>query len=175
MFSKGGGLKLSVYSDADYVDKANDRRSVSGVAVMLGGTSVIASSTTQHCVILSTSETEYVAIAQGAKTVLFTRAVLAFLRPRLVGRIIDLSEDNQGAIAMADNPISGGRTKHIDVRSHFTRELVKHKMIAIKYTEARNQHADILTKAIEAEGFVRHRRFLMILPGGFFLSLPRLG
>ena len=37
VFSKGGGLKLSVYVDADYADKAHDRRSVSGVAVMLGG------------------------------------------------------------------------------------------------------------------------------------------
>ena len=165
VFSKGGGLKLSVYVDADYADKANDRRSVSGVAVMLGGTSVIASSTTQHCVTLSTSEAEYVAMAHGAKTALFTRAVLDFLQPQLVGRIIDLFEDNQGAIAMAENPISGGRTKHIDVRYHFIRELVKHNVIAIKYTESRNQHADILTKAIGAEGFVRHRRFLMNLPG----------
>ena len=164
VFSKGGDLKLSVYVDADYADKANDRRSVSGVAVMLGGTSVIASSTTQHCVTLSTSETEYVAMTQGAKTALFTRAVLVFLRPQLVGRIIDLFEDNQGAIAMAENPISEGRTKHIDVQYHFIRELVKHKVVAIKYTESRNQHADILTKAVGTESFVRHRRFLMNLP-----------
>ena len=94
MFSKGGGLTLSVYVDADYADKANGRRSVSGVAVMLGGTSVIASSTMQHCVTLSTSDAEYVAMAQGAKTALFTRAVLAFLQPQLVGRIIDRFEDN---------------------------------------------------------------------------------
>ncbi|CAM9895183.1 unnamed protein product [Ascophyllum nodosum] len=161
VFSKRGGLKLSVYVDADYAGM----RSVSGVAVVLGGTSVIASSTTQHCVTLSTSEAGYVAMAQGAKTALFTRAVLAFLQPQLVGRIIDLFEDNQGATAMAENPISGGHTKHIDVRYHFIRELVKHKVIAIKYTESRDQHADILTKAIGAEGFVRHRRFLMNLPG----------
>ena len=45
---------------------------------MLGGIGVIASNTTQHCVTLSTCEAEYVAIAQGAKTALFTRAVLAF-------------------------------------------------------------------------------------------------
>ena len=164
VFSKGGGLKLSVYVDADYADKANDRRSVSGVAVMLGGTSVIASSTTQHCVTLSTSEAEYVAMAYDAKTALFTRAVLAFLQPQLVGRMTDLFEDNQVAIAMAENMISGGRTKHIDVRYHFIPELVKHKVIAIKYTESRNQHADILTKAIGAQGFVRHRHFLMNLP-----------
>ena len=164
VFSKGGGLKLSVYVDAKYADKANDRHSVSGVTVMLGGTPVIDSSTTQNCVTLSTSEAEYVAMAQGAKTALFTRAVLAFLQPQLVGRIIDLFEDNQGVITMAENLISGGRTKHIDVRYHFIRGLVEHKMIAIKYTDLRNQHADILTKAIGAEGFIRHRCFLMILP-----------
>ena len=162
VFSKEGGLKLSVYVDADYADKANDRRSVS--VVMLWGTSVIASSTTQHCVTLSTSETEYVAMAQGAKTAFFTRAVLAFLQPQLVGRITHLFEDNQGATAMVENPISGGRTKHIDVRYHFIREQVKHKVIAIKYTGSRNPRSDILTKAVGAEGFVRHRRFLMNLP-----------
>ena len=49
VFYRVGGLKLSLYADADYADKANDRRSVSGAAVMLRGTAVIASSSTQHC------------------------------------------------------------------------------------------------------------------------------
>ena len=65
---------------------------------------------------------------------------------------------------MAENSISGGRTKHIDVRYYVIRELVKHKVITIKYTESMNQHTDILTKAIEVEGFVRHCRYLIILP-----------
>ena len=67
MFVKGGNLKLSVYVDADYANKENDWRSVSGVAVMVGGTVVNASSTTQHCGTLSTSEAEYVAMAQGGE------------------------------------------------------------------------------------------------------------
>ena len=57
---------------------------MSGVAVMLGGTVVNASSTTLYCVTLSTSEAEYVAMAQGAKTALFTKAVLDFLQAELV-------------------------------------------------------------------------------------------
>ena len=51
VFVKDGDRKLSVYVDANY-DKDNDRRSVSGVAVMVGGTVVNASSTTQHCVLM---------------------------------------------------------------------------------------------------------------------------
>ena len=59
VFRRGGDLKLSLFADANYADRCNDRRSVSGVAVMLGNTTVSASSTTQHCVTLSTSEAEY--------------------------------------------------------------------------------------------------------------------
>ena len=40
MFRRGGNLKLSLFTDVDYADRCNDRRSVSGVAVMLGNTAV---------------------------------------------------------------------------------------------------------------------------------------
>ena len=71
-----------MYVDADYANKDNDRRSASGVAVVAGGTVMNASSTTQHCVTLSTSEAEYVAMAQGAKTTLFTKGRVRFLAAR---------------------------------------------------------------------------------------------
>ena len=57
---KDGDRKLSVYVDADHTNKDNGRRSVSGVAVMVAGTVVNASSTTQRCVTLSTNEEEHV-------------------------------------------------------------------------------------------------------------------
>ena len=98
MCVKDGDRKLSVYVDADYANEDNDRRSVSGVAVMVGGTVVNGSSTTQHCFSPSTSEAEYVAMAQGANTALFTKAVVFFLQPELTSETIDLFEDNQGAM-----------------------------------------------------------------------------
>ena len=132
VFVKDGALKLSVYYvDADHANKDDDRRSVSGVAVMVAGTAVNVSSTMQHCVTRSTSEAEYVAMAQGAKTALFTKAVLDFLQPELASETIDLFEDNQGAIAIAENLITGGRTKHIGVRYSFIRELVDRKILNI--------------------------------------------
>ena len=39
-YVRGSGLSLNVYADADYANKENDRRSVSGIAVTLGGTVV---------------------------------------------------------------------------------------------------------------------------------------
>ena len=77
VFRPGGDLKLSLFADADYADKCNDRRSVSGVGVMLGNnTALSAGSTTKHCVTLSTREAEYVAMAHGAKTAFAMKAVL---------------------------------------------------------------------------------------------------
>ena len=110
------------------------------MAVMVGGTVVNASSTTQHCVTLSTSEAEYIAMAQGENTVLFTKAVLNFLQTELANETIDLFEDNRGAIAKVENPISGGRTKNIDVRYPFIMESVERKVLNIQYTESSNQY-----------------------------------
>ena len=94
-----------MYVDADYADKANDRRSVSGAAVMLGGSIVSATSTTQHCTTLSTNEAEYVAIVHGVKNALFSRAVLEFIQPQLCGMVFKVFENNEGVKALAENPL----------------------------------------------------------------------
>ena len=67
IYMRGSGLGLGVYEDADYANKANDRRSVSGIAISSGGTVVGHASKTQHVVSLSTSETEYTAAGDGVK------------------------------------------------------------------------------------------------------------
>ena len=59
-YVRGSGLSLDVYADADYANKDNDRRSVSGLAVTLGGIVVSHVSKTQRVVSLSTSEVEYI-------------------------------------------------------------------------------------------------------------------
>ena len=79
---------------------------------MLGNTAVSASSTTQHCATLSTSEAEYVAMTHGAKTDLAIKAVLDFVRPHLSGRAIGMYEDNEGAKALAEYPQGSHRSKH---------------------------------------------------------------
>ena len=85
------------------------------------------------------------------------------MHPWLVQETIDLFKDNQGAIALAENSISGGRTKHIDVRHHFIRELVERKVLSVQVMESSSQHADILTKTLGLDAFVKHRAFLMNL------------
>ena len=65
IFQRGSvrGLNLQAFADADYASKAADRRSVSGGLVMCGGACASWFSRTQKCVPLSTTEAEYVALA----------------------------------------------------------------------------------------------------------------
>ena len=94
---------------------SSDRRSISGYAFKLCYESSLLSWNTrkQSIVALSTSEAEYVALAtQEAK---FLRKLLADLMclPR---KSVCMYLDNQGAIALANNPVHHKRSKHIDVK-----------------------------------------------------------
>ena len=117
-YVRRSGLRLNVYADVDYPNNDNDRRSVSGTAVILGGTVVSHASKTQRVGSLSTSEAEYIAAGDGINQALFVRAVLSFIAPETCGASIKVLEDNQGTNILIDNPLSSARSKHIDVRFH---------------------------------------------------------
>ena len=157
----GSGLSLDVYADADYTNKDNDRRSMSGIAGILGGTVVSHASNTQRVVSLSISKAKYIAAGDGVKEALFMRVVLSFIAPEPCEASIEVLEDNQGEKALIENPLSSARSKHIDVRFHFIRELFKARKISVEYVASAEQHADILTKALSRANFGYHRKHLM--------------
>ncbi|CAB1096240.1 unnamed protein product [Ectocarpus sp. CCAP 1310/34] len=145
-YQRGSGLGLAVYVEASYAN-TEDKRSVSGLETAVGGTVVSHGSKTQSIVPLSSTEAEYIAAGECVKE--------AF---------IQVLEDNQGAIALVQNPLSSGRPKHIDVRFHFIRGLFRSGDIPVKFVPTTEQHADLLTKALSRASLQFHRRKLMNLP-----------
>ena len=84
-----------------------------------GGAAVSRASSTQECVTLSTAKAEYVALGEGVKEALSTGVVLSPICLELSGSCVRVFEDNQRAIALAENRLSSARrSKHIDVRLH---------------------------------------------------------
>ena len=79
---------MSVYTDVNFAEKADDRRSVSGVVVTLGSATVSWLGSTQKIVTLSTTEAENVALGDGVKEAIFAKAVALFLVPGLTEKII---------------------------------------------------------------------------------------
>ena len=94
------------------------------------------------------SEAENLAMGDGVKEALFVNGMLQFLRPSRKPRKTDVLEDNEGAIVLADNPLSSSRSKHIDVRHHFLRNLTEEGVIEVTHVPSEKQHADILMKAL---------------------------
>ncbi|XP_057445590.1 uncharacterized protein LOC130737756 [Lotus japonicus] len=64
--------------------------------------------------------------------------------------VMTLFCDNLSAINISKNPIQHSRTKHIDIRHHFIRELVEEKIITLEHVETDLQLAEIFTKALDA-------------------------
>ena len=61
--------------------------------------------------------------------------------------------DNLSAINISKNPIQHSRTKHIDIRHHFIRDLVEDKIVTLEHVTTERQLADIFTKALDANQF----------------------
>ena len=161
---RDSGLDSTAYSDADYADDANDGRSVSGALLTLRGAAISWVSSTQRCATLSTAEAGYVALDEGVKEALFTGAVLSFICPELSGSCAQVVEENPGVKALAKNPFSSARRKHIEVRVHFFGELLRAKNIDIQFEASKEQYADILTKPLAETPLKYHRRLSSNLP-----------
>ena len=68
--------------------------------------------------------------------------------------------DNSSAIKLAKNPVMHGRSKHIDVRFHFLRELTKDGTVQLVYCNTQEQVADVMTKPLKLDVFVKLRNLL---------------
>ena len=69
-------------------------------------------------------------------------------------------EDNQGTIALAQNPVFHARTKHIDIRRHYGREAIQKNVISLQYCHIKNMIADVVTKAVVKTQFQRLIRLM---------------
>jgi hypothetical protein len=141
--------------DANYGSNRDDRKSVSGAIYTVGGSITGWSSKTQKSVTLSSTEAEYCAMAMGAQEVMYARQLMNELGFGLKPGII--FEDNTGAIFLARNRQVGQKTKHIDIRHHFVRDLKEEGKLEIRYVNTDHNEADICTKNMSESTFEVHR------------------
>ncbi len=73
---------------------------------------------------------------------------------------VPIKEDNQGAMALTRNPEFHARTKHIDIRYHYIREVESSGRITIHYVPTDKMAADSLTKPLTA---VKFKRFIDLI------------
>ncbi|MCO5550458.1 hypothetical protein L7F22_003945 [Adiantum nelumboides] len=136
--------KLSVvgYTDADFAGDLDRRRSTSGYLYTFAGGAISWFSRLQSCVTLSTIEAEYVATSESCKEAIWLTRLVGDLG--IVGEIPVLHCDSQSAIQLARNPVFHSKTKHVDVRYHFIRDVLEDKCLQLVKVHTDDNPVDLL-------------------------------
>lgn len=163
--TKSYGLKftkdncnLEGFVDADWASNTIDRKSYTGFCFKLSGCVISYECRKQQTVALSSTEAEYMAIAEACKEAIYLKTLLSDICN--CNYTVLIFNDNQGAQKLTENPLFHKRTKHIDVRYHFVREAVANKLVKIVYLSTSEMPADLLTKSLSG---AKHNYFLKLL------------
>ena len=81
---------------------------------------------------------------------------------KIVKMPIEVNVDNVGAIYLVNNESMSLRTKHVDTRYHFVREFVADGKVIVVFVKSKENIADMFTKNLGREDFLRHTKRLMI-------------
>jgi hypothetical protein len=143
-------LKVYAYVDSNYATNKENRKSVTGYVLTIGGCLVSYSSKSQPSVTLSSTEAEYVAASMCATEVKFVQMLLEEIMPTENTRPATLFEDNTGAMFLMENKAVGARTKHIDIRWHHMREMMAgdNPRLRVVFTRSEENFADVETKNV---------------------------
>jgi hypothetical protein len=150
--------KIVAYSDASYAPNNLSRKSHGAYIFMYNGGAISWSSKRQSIIALSSCEAEYVALCEAAKE----SEWLSNLHKEINGHSEPtlIFEDNQSAIKLANNGMFSSRTKHIQVRFHYIRELITEKRIMVSYCPTELMVADALTKGLAKVRFAQLRKMM---------------
>jgi hypothetical protein len=155
----GGDGVFRIYTDADWANCSETRRSYSGYLVTWGDSILAWKAKKQATVSTSTTEAEYRALYDGVQEAVWLQSLMSSITGRSIYPI-GIFTDNLAALALSKNPLANQRTKHIDVKYHFIREAVDKKWVTISYVATAVMPADGLTKSLANP---KHSAFLSFL------------
>lgn len=144
------GKSLIGFVDADWANCPNDRRSYTGFAFMLGGCPISWKARKERTVALSSTKAEYMALTKAVKEAINMKR---FLHGFDKISKVKIFCDNHSVLKLAKNPVFHNRSKHIDVRHHYVREIIKDECLKIAYIRTDKMAADILTKSLSKQKY----------------------
>ncbi|KAL0695345.1 hypothetical protein Bca4012_062525 [Brassica carinata] len=154
-YSKNSNENLVGYCDADWAGCDDYRKSTSGGCFFLENNLISWLSKKQNSISLSTAEAEYIAMGSCCSQLLWMKQMSSDYEMRSGPFLVYC--DNKSAIDISRNPVQHSRTKHIDIRHHFIRELVEDNHVVIEHVVTDLQLADIFTTSLEYNRFIKLR------------------
>ena len=145
--------EVETYTDSDWANDKLDRKSVSGYMSFLFGNPLGWGSKKQTTVALSSAEAEYYALTDACKETAHITNLLSEIFDVVLP--IPVMVDNIGAGYMAEKAVNNKRTKHMDIRFHWIRHVIKEKLVELFHVPTADNIADIMTKALPPQTFMK--------------------
>ena len=139
------------YVDSDYAGDLDRRRSLSGYIFTLCNSAISWKATLQSIVALSTTEAEYISAIEGVKEAIWLRGLVNELG--LTQKVLTVFCDSQSAIHLTKNNRYHDKTKHINIKHHFIRDVVVVGEIMVEKIHTSENPADMLTKPLPVTKF----------------------
>ena len=139
------------YVNADFAGDLDRRRSLTGYVFTIRGCAISWKATLQTIVTLSTTEAEYMAITEACKEAIQLKGLFSELNEDFQISIVFC--DSQSAIFLLKDQMFHERTKHIDVRYHFVRDIIARGDIVVSKISTHENPADMMTKSLPITKF----------------------
>ena len=152
------GTCVEGYTDADYAGDMDKRRSTSGYVFMFTGGAVSWQFWLQDCASMSTTEAEYIAMSEACKEAIWLARLVRDLG--ITVEMPTLHCDSQSAIMLAKNLVFHAKTKHIDVKYRFIRDMLEDKFMELLKVHTDDNPANLLTKGLPPVRFARCRALM---------------
>lgn len=155
VYRKSASFTPIIYSDSNYNEDQDDRKSTGGFVNVLAGGATAWKSTKMKDNVLSSTESEYVQMSVTATEAKACRSLMEELGFGINGPS-PFKADNKPAIDLTYNPVHHERTKHIDNRFHFIRDYQAKGIINVEYCPTGDMVADIMTKPVNRGLLEKH-------------------
>ncbi|GFW65661.1 retrovirus-related Pol polyprotein from transposon RE1 [Trichonephila clavipes] len=142
-------INIVGFSDADFAANRDDRISTGGQFIWLGNAPVTWRTFKEKLVSLSTMEAEFMSMVECIKEITWLDNIMNECASRDLVKNENkpvLLADKQAAIDFLKSPIENYRTKHIEGRYHYVRDLFYKGLFKVKYVKSKANLADIFTK-----------------------------
>ena len=136
-----------IYSDADFASNKVDRKSFSGMVTLFAGGAVNWQCKKQTVVAMTTQESEYIALSISTRESLWLSGISRCLKVKFYDQHVVMC-DNIAAITLASDDVIDDKSKAIDVRYHFVKDVLKKGLVKFMYVPSALNCADLLTKGL---------------------------
>ena len=110
--------------DSDWEGSAIDRKNTSGYCFSMRSRVISSFSKKQCCVAMITTEAEYVATCSASCEVVRLRKILSNLFDLQLDATC-IYCDNQSCVKFSENPVFHDKSKHIEIKYHYIRDMVQ--------------------------------------------------